>query len=90
MIAIVNIGPAPGNKRRGSARHLPKDPLGPHLYQVRINSHVEASFTHSRGDSLATCLRLAADAVEQAKERRLLTLAQRLHDIEARPTDAQA
>lgn len=90
MIAIVNIGPAPGNKRRGSAKGQPKDPLGPHLYQVRINTHVEACFTHARGESLATCLRLAAAAVEQAKEQRLITLTKRLHDIETRPPHASA
>ena len=30
MIAIVNLGPAPGNKHRDGTA---KDPLGPHLYQ---------------------------------------------------------
>ncbi len=74
MIAIVNIGPAPGNRRRGSARNQPKDPLGPHLYQLRINHQVVAAFTHSRGDSLSTCLRLAADAAEQAHDQKLVRL----------------
>ncbi len=74
MIAIVNIGPAPGNRRRGSAKDQPKDPLGPHLYQLRINSAVVAAFTHSRGESLATCLRLAADAAERAHDQKLARL----------------
>lgn len=72
MIAIVNIGPAPGNKRRGSARHQPKDPLGPHLYQLRINHHVVTTFTHSRGDSLGDCLRLAAAAADKHHENELM------------------
>lgn len=67
MIAIVNLGPAPGNKRRGCAKDQPRDPLGPHLYQIKINSGPPlAVFTHSRGDSLSTCLRKAADACEAA------------------------
>ncbi len=69
MIAIVNIGPAPGNRKRGSgsARQQPQDPLGPHLYQVRINERVVTVFTHVRADSLETCLRQAADAVQKAR-----------------------
>lgn len=65
MIAIVNLGPAPGNKQRG-VHNQAREPLGPHLYQVKINSTVKAVFTHTRGDSLATCLRKAADAYEAA------------------------
>lgn len=74
MIAIVNIGPAPGNKRRGSARHLPKDPIGPHLYQIRINSTVVTTFTHTRGASLGDCLRLAAAAADKHHEDQLMRL----------------
>ncbi len=79
MIAIVNLGPAPGNRRRGSAKDQPKDPLGPHTYQLRINHQVITTFTHTRGDSLATCLRKAADAAEQARAQKLHTLIQQLH-----------
>jgi hypothetical protein len=71
MIAIVNIGPAPGNKRRGVLKNQPRDVLGPHCYEVRINHAVQATFTHARGDSLAACLRKAAEAVEQAHLRKL-------------------
>jgi hypothetical protein len=74
MIAIVNLGPAPGNRRRGSAKDQPKDPLGPHTYQLRINHQVITTFTHRRGDSLATCLRAAADAAETDRIQRLHTL----------------
>lgn len=78
MIAIVNIGPAPGNKRRG-AKDQPRDPLGPHLYQLKINAGPPlAVFTHARGDSLSTCLRQAADAYDAAQERRLVQLCETL------------
>ena len=73
MIAIINIGPAPGNKRRG-APSQPIDPLGPHLYQVKINAQPKAVFTHTRGDSLETCLRKAADAVALARAKEILRL----------------
>ena len=74
MIAIVNLGPAPGNRRRWSAHDQPRDPLGPYLYQIRINERVVTTFTHTRGDSLATCLRAAADAAETDRIQRLHTL----------------
>jgi len=66
MIAIVNLGPAPGNKCKRDGATQAKDPLGPHLYQVKINHQPKAVFTHNRGESLATCLRKAADACESA------------------------
>lgn len=84
MIAIVNIGPAPGNRRRGSAKDQPQDPLGPHLYQLRINSHVVAAFTHSRGEALSTCLRRAADAAENAQAGKLHQLSIHLHSSDDR------
>lgn len=77
MIAIVNLGPAPGNKRRGSAKDQPRDPLGEHLYQIRINAGPPlAVFTHARGDSLSTCLRKAADAYDAAHAANLERLCQ--------------
>ena len=52
MIAIVNI-----DKR--------KRKTGLHIYEVRINHDVICRFTHKREDGLATCLRLASEAVEE-------------------------
>ena len=40
------------------------DYSGINKYQVRINQKVIAEFEHLRTDGLATCLRKAADAVE--------------------------
>lgn len=71
MIAIVNLGPAPGNKHRDGTA---KDPLGPHLYQVKINAVPKAVFTHTRQDSLATCLRKAAAACEAEHDKQMLHL----------------
>ena len=71
MIAIVNIGPAAGNRRRGSAKDQPIDPLGAHTYELRINQRVVTTFTHERAESLAACLRRAADAAEAAHQRKL-------------------
>lgn len=76
MIAIVNIGPTPGNQRRGKTKRLPKDTLGPHRYELRINSELVTTFTHTRGDSLATCLRKAAEAAEWAHKLKLSALVQ--------------
>jgi len=63
MIRIRNLGPMPYTfKHDGDAC----------LYEVGINTHPAICFFfHKRSDGLATCLRLAADAVEkaQAKER---------------------
>jgi hypothetical protein len=41
------------------------DATGLNKYQVRINQKVIAEFEHTRSDGLATCLRMAADAVEK-------------------------
>lgn len=51
MIAIVNI--------EEHAR-----PTGLHLHEVRINQQVICTFQHWREESLATCLRKAAEAVD--------------------------
>lgn len=55
MIAIINTGETTAE---GQAH-----------YRVQINHKVICTFDHTRTDGLATCLRLAADAVEleQAK-----------------------
>lgn len=63
MIAIVNIGP-----------HT-RDTGGLRSYEVRINGRVIATFKHYRCDGLATCLRLAALAVQQAQAMELAQLA---------------
>jgi hypothetical protein len=68
MIALVNIAPAPTNRHRGSGHSQPRDPLGPFLYQLRINTAVVTTFTHTRQDPIWTCLRRAADAAEQAAQ----------------------
>lgn len=54
MIAIVNITPDP-------------QPSGWHDYELRINTKVIAQFQHRREESLAVCLRRAADAAEKAE-----------------------
>jgi len=54
MIAIVNIDKNPRK-------------TGIHLYEVRINQDVICRFTHNREDGLATCLRMACEAVEENK-----------------------
>ena len=51
MIAIVNVSPNP-------------QPAGEHTYSLRINRREILQFTHNREDSLAVCLRKAAEAVE--------------------------
>lgn len=51
MIAIVNVSPVPQE-------------TGPHLYEVRINRRVVATFVYKREKGLAACLRKAAKAVE--------------------------
>jgi hypothetical protein len=55
MIAIVNIGAAPG-----------QDADGTHEYSVRINHREIARFCHARSQGLATCLTRAAMAVQMA------------------------
>jgi len=54
MIAIVNVDKNPRK-------------TGAHVYEVRINHDVICRFTHNREDGLATCLRLASEAVEEQK-----------------------
>ena len=77
MIAIINIGPAPSNKRRtGAAKGQPIDPLGPHVYSLRINRHVVTTFTHTRGSSLGDCLRQAAAAADRHHEAEVMRLIQ--------------
>jgi hypothetical protein len=56
MIAIVNVTERPAE-------------TGPHDYEVRINRQVITRFQHRREDGLAKCLRLAADAVDEAREK---------------------
>ena len=54
MIAIVNIDKNPRK-------------TGLHDYEVRINHDVICRFAHKRENGLATCLRLASEAVEEQK-----------------------
>lgn len=54
MIAIVNIEP------------IARD-TGWHRYELRINKRVIVQFKHRRQDSLATCLRRAANAAAKHK-----------------------
>lgn len=61
MIAILNLGPAPGNRRRG-CKTQPLNLLGPHLYQVKINHTPVAIFTHTRSEPLSVLLLKAAHA----------------------------
>lgn len=61
MIALVNLGPAPGNRRRG-CKTQPLNPLGPHLYHLKINHTPVAIVTHTRSEPLSTLLEKAADA----------------------------
>ena len=49
MIAIVNVDTIPRSS-------------GPHIYELRINKEVIATFTHNREDSLEKCLQLASQA----------------------------
>ncbi len=53
MIAIVNVTRPPADK-------------GPNKYELRVNHDVIATFQHRREEGLAKCLRLAAEAVEDA------------------------
>ncbi len=41
-------------------------PGGLRRYEVKINTELIATFDHCRRDGLAVCLRLAAEAVEEA------------------------
>ena len=65
MIAIVNVD---GNPR----------PSGEHIYELRINRELIATFTHNREEGLTKCLELAAKAATKAKN---LRIAQYLEDF---------
>ena len=54
MIVIANVSPY---SRK----------TGWHEYEVRINQEIITRFRHLREEDLATCLRLAADAVDKAR-----------------------
>lgn len=56
-VTITNVGPYDG------------DPGGERNYEVRISGKLLAEFKHRRDDGLATCLRKAADAVEENRNR---------------------
>lgn len=75
MIAILNLGPAPGNRRRGSPSQ-PLNPLGLYLYQIKINHQPVAMFTHTRSETLHTCLLKAAAAALQSSDLAHATLSQ--------------
>ena len=60
MIAIVNVGP-----------HDDPDQKGWRNYEVRINHEVIATFWHRREHGLARCLKVAANAVADARVRGL-------------------
>lgn len=75
MIAILNLGPAPGNRRRG-CKSEPISALGPHLYQIKINHTPVAIFTHTRSEPLSILLLKASSAArdhETQQQARLLT-----------------
>jgi|GEM_PF-3389161 len=59
MIAIINTSPTP-------------QVSGTCDYEVRINRQVITRFQHRREDGPAKCLRLAADAVDQARQQRFI------------------
>ena len=59
MIAIVNVDTIPRSS-------------GPHIYELRINKEVIATFTHNREDSLEKCLQLASQAAAKAAAPELL------------------
>lgn len=61
MIAIINDGSNESS-------------IGLHHYRVQINKKLICEFDHIREDGLATCLRKAADAVQEAENKRLLEL----------------
>jgi len=43
-------------------------------YEVRVNEDVIATFAHNRPDGLATCLRIAANAVDRQREKDLVRM----------------
>jgi len=71
MIAIVNIGAAPG-----------QDADGVHEYSVRINQREIARFCHARSQGLATCLTRAAMAVQMAGWAQLTDYVDALRTVE--------
>lgn len=69
MIAILNLGPAPGNRRRG-CKSQALSLLGPHLYQVKINHSPVAIFTHTRSEPLSALLAKASAAALEHEHNR--------------------
>lgn len=63
MIKIINVSKKPKQS-------------GPHKYHLMINNILIAEFKHNREESLATCLRKAANAAEIAESNRLLAFFQ--------------
>lgn len=75
MIAILNLGPAPGNRRRG-CKTQPLNLLGPHLYQVKINHAPVAIFTHTRSEPLSVLLLKASAAALEHEYKQLVSITQ--------------
>lgn len=73
MIAILNLGPAPGNRRRG-CKSQPLNLLGPHLYQIKINHTPVAIFTHTRSEPLFVLLLKASAAAIEHEYKQQATL----------------
>ena len=48
------------------------DPLGECTYNLSINTTIITTFKHDRREGLAQCLRDAADAVDEKKEKRVM------------------
>ncbi len=65
MIAITNISPGLNYNEE-------------HEYRLNINYTTICTYKHRRSDGLAECLRKAAIAVENAKEK---SHAERMHDF---------
>lgn len=59
-IVIKNLGP--------TCKAEADDSGGERNYEITINWKLIAKFTHHRRDSLAECLRRAADAVEASND----------------------
>ena len=73
MIAILNLGPAPGNRRRG-CKSQPINLLGPHLYQIKINRTPVAIVTHTRSEPLSVLLAKASAAALEHEHRQFASL----------------
>lgn len=58
MIAIINDGTNPSI-------------TGLHCYRVQINNELICEFDHVRENGLAECLRKAADAVDEKREKHI-------------------